>query len=450
MGRKNLYKIADWNPVTASHLLSRALFGFTKEDLDFALSLTIDDFVDNYLLKDLSEPPQSPGFWVTDTSNTNRTERSYELTFWWFNLMLTQGYSFRERMVLFWHNHFVSQLSVVRLPQLMYWQNKLFRDYAFGNFKELTKKVTTDPAMLIYLDGQKNHKDDPNENYARELMELFTLGIGNYTENDIVEAARALTGWQVEDLSSYFNSDRFDDTPKTFMGQTGNFNYEDIIDIIFTKEEVSKFICRKLYKEFVYFEPDEALVSEMAQIFRDNNYEIKPVLSTLLKSVIFYTDEVIGAKIKSPIEFILTLIKQLKISQPKYDYLRRTANLLDQVPFEPPNVAGWEGDKKWISTTTLPARHVYTDNIVSGEESEINIVEFARTFQSSENAEQFVDEMIGLYLQFPISENRRQFLLDTLLDGSAVYDWSTHNENSEKRLESFFKALFRLPEYQLC
>ncbi len=449
MGRKNLYKIADWNTRTASHLLSRALFGFTKEDLDFALSLTIEDFVDNYLLKDLPEP-QSPGFWVTDPSNTNRTERSYELTFWWFNLMLTQGYSFRERMVLFWHNHFVSQLSVVRLPQLMYWQNKLFRDYAFGNFKELTKKVTTDPAMLIYLDGQKNHKDDPNENYARELMELFTLGIGNYTENDIVEAARALTGWQVEDLNSYFNPDRFDDTPKTFMGQTGNFNYEDIIEIIFTKEAVSKFICRKLYKEFVYFEPDEALVSEMAQIFRDNNYEIRPVLSTLLKSVIFYTDEVIGAKIKSPIEFILTLIKQLKINQPNYDYLRRTANILDQVPFEPPNVAGWEGDKKWISTTTLPARHVYTDKIVNGDESEINIVEFARTFDSAENAEQFVDEMINLYLQFPLSENRRQFLLDTLLDGSAVYDWSTHNENSEKRLESFFKALFRLPEYQLC
>jgi len=444
-----LQQTTEWNTVTVSHLLSRTLFGYTKEDVNFALSKTLDDFVDNYLLADKPQP-QSPGFWVDDPSNTNRTERSYELTFWWMNLMLTQGYSFREKMVLFWHNHFVSDLSVVKLPQRMYWQNKLFRDYAFGNFKELTQKVTADPAMLIYLDGQKNRKEDPNENYARELMELFTLGIGNYSEGDIVEAARALTGWTVDGLNAVYNPDRHDETDKTFMGQTGNFDYLDIIDIIFTKDAVSKHICRKLFKEFVYFDPDETAVAEMAQIFRDNNYELKPVLSKLLKSVIFYNPEIMGAKIKSPVEFLTGVIKQFKIEHPNFDYLRKTANLLSQTLFSPPNVAGWEGDKKWISTTTLPARHVFSDKIINGKESDLDLIKFARSFDTAENAEAFVDEIIGLFLQFPISDSRRQYLLDLLLDGAAVYDWSTFNENAEKRLESFFSALLRLSEYQLA
>lgn len=445
---KGLQKTNEWNITTVTHLLSRTLFGYTQEDIDFALSKTLDDFVDNFLLAD-KPTPQNPGFWVDDPSTSNLTERSYELTFWWLNLMLTQGYSFREKMVLFWHNHFVSELSVVKLPQRMYWQNKLFRDHAFGNFKELTKKVTIDPAMLYYLDGRKNTKQDPNENYARELMELFTIGIGNYSENDIVEAARALTGWQVDGLTSYFDRDRHDETSKTFMGQTGNFDYNNIIDILFSKEEVSKFICRKLYKEFVYFEPNESNIAELAQIFRDNNYELKPVLSVLLKSVMFYDPETYGAKIKSPVEFLTTVVKQFKIEHPDYDYLRKTANQLAQTLFAPPNVAGWKGDKAWVSTTTLPARHVFSDRIIDGRKSDLDIIKYARTYSSSEDAEKFVDDIIRVFLQFPLSNNRRQFLLDTLLDGAAVYDWSTSNENADKRLESFFKALLRLSEYQL-
>lgn len=445
---KGLNKISEWNERSAAHLLSRTLFGYTKEELDFALSLTIDDYVDNYLLAE-TETPQRPGFWVTDTSNSNSNVRGYELTFWWFNLMLTQGHSFREKMVLFWHNHFVSEISVVNLPQRMYWQNKLFRDNAFGNFKDLTKAVSTDPAMLIYLDGTKNKASDPNENYARELLELFTIGIGNYTETDISEAARALTGWQVEDLNSYFDSEKFDDTPKTFMGQTGNFNHDDIVDIIFTREETANYICRKLFKEFVHFDVDETYVAQLAQIFRENNYELKPVLSTLLKATMFYSDEIIGAKIKSPIELIVGVHKQLKLETPDYEYLRVLANQLNQTVFSPPNVAGWPGDKIWISTNTLPARNTFTDRIVDGSRSELNIIEYARSYESAENAKQFVDDITKVFLQYPITDSRKNYLLETLLDGAEVYDWSTYNENAEARLIDFFKALLRLSEYQL-
>jgi uncharacterized protein (DUF1800 family) len=443
-----LNKINEWDERSAAHLLSRTLYGYTKEELDFALSLSIDDYVDNYLLAD-NAAPQSPGFWVTDTSNSNSNVRSYELTFWWFNLMLTQGHSFREKMVLFLHNHFVSEISVVKLPQRMYWQNKLFRDHVFGNFKELTKAVTIDPAMLIYLDGTKNRASDPNENYARELLELFTIGIGNYNETDIAEAARALTGWQVEGLGSYFDPERFDDTPKTFMEETGNFNHNDIVDIIFTREETASFICSKLFKEFVHYEPNETYIAQLAQILRENNYELKPVLSTLLKATMFYSDEIIGAKIKSPVELIIGLHKQFKIQNPDYEYMRVRANQLNQTLFSPPNVAGWPGDKLWISTNTLPARNTFTDRIVDGKESDFNIIEYARSYSSAENAVQFVEDITKIFLQYAATDNRKNYLLEILLDGAAVYDWSTYNENAEARLHEFFKALLRLSEYQL-
>jgi uncharacterized protein (DUF1800 family) len=446
--RNVLSKLTAWDSISASHLLSRTLFGHTKEDLNFALSHSLDDYVDNVLLSDSSEP-QSPGFWVDDTSSYNNSVRSSELTYWWYNLMLTQSHSLREKMVLFWHNHFVSEISVVDLPQRMYYQNKLFRQFSFGNFKELTKQVTINPAMLIYLDNTKNRKEDPNENYARELMELFTLGIGNYTENDIAEAARALTGWQVEGIESYFNTERFDDTPKTFMNETGNFNHLDIIEIIFKQPEVAKHLCRKLFKEFVYYEPDEIIIDQLSTIFRDNDYELKPVLSALLKSDYFHSSEIVGAKIKSPTEFMLPILKQFKVLKLDYEYMRNIAEDIGQTLFSPPNVAGWEGDKSWISTNTLPARNIFSDRIISGDKSSLNILEYARTFESSENAIQFVDDVIDLFFSYKLNENRKQYLLDILLDGAEVYDWSTYNENSIARLDSFFKSLCRLSEYQL-
>lgn len=451
---KSLNKITAWDEPAAIHILSRTLFGFTIKDIEFALSHTLDDFVDNYLLAD-KPAPQPPAFWVNDPSSINLTERTHELIYWWANLMLTQGYSFREKMVLFWHNHFVSEVAKVELPQRMYWQNKLFRDYAFGNIVELTKKVTIDPAMLIYLDGIKSTKNEPNENYARELMELFTIGIGNYTEEDIHAAARALTGWQVDGLTSYFNENRFDNSEKTFMGQTGNFNYENIIDIIFSRNETANFFCRELYKEFVYFQPDETFVTQLGDIFRNNNYELKPVLSTLLKSTLFHSDEIRGAKIKSPVELVTACMNQFKISTPDYNFIREVLESLQQELFSPPNVSGWDGDKKWISTITLPERNKFTDAIIEGEQgrnvlvSKFDIIEFVRTFESSENAEKLIDDLIKTFIQFPISENKRKLLLDTLLQGAAVYDWSTYAENAEARLISMFKTMLRLSEYQL-
>jgi uncharacterized protein (DUF1800 family) len=451
----NFNKISVWDEDAARHILARSLFGYTKQDVEFALSETLDNFVDNYLLADRPEPAQ-PGYWVNDPTNENNTERIRELIYWWYNIMLTQGFSIRERMVLFWHNHFVSDVSKVGLAQNMYWQNKLFRDFGMGNIIDLTKAITINPAMLIYLDGRQNRKGAPNENYARELLELFTLGIGNYSEQDIQEAARALTGWRVDGISSYFTESRFDEGEKTFLGQTGNFNHNDVVDIIFTQPEAAIFFCRELYREFMHVAIDEPSVETMAQILRANNYELKPVLSTLLKSVMFHTDEVRGAKIKNPIELIIGAMRQFNVGSPDYVYLRQVAAQIKQELFAPPNVSGWDGDKVWINTTTLPARNIFTDAVVNGRKPnggdltfQIDLVEYARTFPSSEDAVQLIDDISKIFLQFPLSENRKEYLLNTLLDGAEVYDWSTSDPLAEDRLKLFFKALMRLSEYQL-
>ncbi|MFA5659471.1 MAG: DUF1800 domain-containing protein [Oscillospiraceae bacterium] len=442
--------IPEWNIESARHLLSRTLYGYTKDELEFALSLSIEDYIDNYLL-DEKPQPAPPGVWVDFTMNQNTGERTSELAYWWFVQMLCQGHSFREKMVMFWHNHFVSAISTVNWPQRMYHQNKLFREYAFGNFKELTQKVTIDPAMLIYLDGYKNTAADPNENYARELLELFTVGIGNFNETDVAEAARSLTGWKVENITAYFEEANHDNTPKTFMGRTGNFDYPDIINIIFERPETAVFLCRELYTEFVFFEPDEAAISGMAEILRANNYNLKPVLSYILKEKLFSNPQIIGSKIKSPVEFLITFMRQMKIETPDYEYMRRTADEMSQTVFDPPNVKGWDGDKTWISTKTLPIRNIFTDNIINGRQYfEVDMIHFARSFGSSENALQFVNDVVSIFYQYPISEDKKTFLLKTMLDGAVVEDWSTYDNQAESRLKAFFKALLRTAEYQLA
>jgi hypothetical protein len=201
---------------------------------------------------------------------------------------------------------------------------------------------------------------------------------------------------------------------------------------------------------------DEDSISAMAQILRENNYELKPVLSTLFKSVLFHTDEVRGAKIKSPIELIIGVMRQFNVTTPDYVYLRQVAAQIKQELFSPPNVSGWDGDKVWINTTTLPARNIFTDAVINGKKPsgseltfQLNLVEYARTFSSSEDAAQLIDDIARIFLQFPLSENRKEYLLNTLLDGAAVYDWSTNDPLAEDRLKLFFKALMRLSEYQL-
>ena len=295
----------------------------------------------------------------------------------WFLTMITVG--FRERMTLFWQNHFVTQYDDYFVAMHAYRYLKLLREHALGNLKDFVHAIGTDPAMLRYLDGDSNRNLEPNENYARELLELFTMsptdkdGNGNYTQDDIVEIARALTGWVIDYLanSTVFIPSRFDDGEKTFFGRTGNFGYDEVVNIIFEERgaETAYFICEKLYTEFVYAVPDADIVQQLADELLANNYEVAPVMRILLKSAHFFDDQLAGSRIKSPVDLLAGMANEVMVlpSLEITGFLKAVASFLEQNLLNPPNVAGWPGYRSWISTTSLPIRWLVTDFLLFGD-----------------------------------------------------------------------------------
>jgi uncharacterized protein (DUF1800 family) len=449
-----------WNEANARHLLSRCLFGYSREDLSKALSYSsVQDFVDKELLAD-TQLPNAPGAWITEelvANDPNQGTRYRDFTYWWYQLMLNEKTSMREKMVLFLHNHFTSQRSKVTYPQHMYQQQALFRKYVFGDMRALTKEITVDSAMLIYLDGNGSNGNQPNENYARELLELFTIGIGNYTETDIKQAAKALSGWRVRALKPTFDNARYYTGNITFLGETGRFDYQKVVDIIFTKDATAEFFCKKLYKEFMYYQPDVAFVKKMAKIMRDNSYQLKPVLRFMLTSDEFYDTKIIGAKIRNPTEVMIGTLKAFELKTTDWAYVFDMGRILQQYLLEPPDVAGWAGQREFISSTTYAYRLGFTDSIINGKRangqvlpSKPDALKFARSFKSAEDAVALVDDIAKLLIRFPLSAQKKDYLLQTLLDGTIVSNWATSTPMADARIQRLLKAAMKLPEYQLC
>lgn len=445
------------------HLLARTLFGFSKDQFQQAMGYgTLEDLVDRALLS-TQKLPAPPNAWV-DTLPAQAQQDSgdagtwyRELTYWWYNRMITEGINMQEKMVLFLHNHFSCERDKVNYPQYMYQQNQLFRKYAFGNFKQLVKDVSIDPTMLIYLDGNNSRGTGPNENYGRELMELFTLGIGNYTENDIKQAAKVLSGWQVKGLTAAFDPTRWHkETSITIFGKAAQYNVNTLVDLIFEQKACAEFICRKLYKAFIYYKPDETFVTQMANVLRTNNYEMKPLLRFMLLSDHFYQASFRASRIKDPQELMVGALKGLQVKTPDIVNLYDMAKILQMQLFQPPNVAGWPGQRDWISSTTYSYRGGFTDSLLTGKRyngtavtGKLDAIAYARSFPNSEKAALFVNDVIDSLVLFPISDTKRQFLLDTMLDGTVAANWSTYTPQADARIVRLLKAIMRLPEYQL-
>ena len=292
-------------------------------------------------------------------------EEGRELRNWWVDEMLATDQPLTERMVLFWHNHFTSSFLKVRYPAALFRQNALFRREALGNFATLLKDVARDPAMLIYLDGMRSVARQPNENFGRELLELFTLGEGHYSEADIKAAARAFTGWTVDRETGEFRSreHEHDDGEKTFLGQTGRFDGEQIIAILLRHPRTAETIVEKLWREFVSLKPDPAEVKRLAASFRQG-YEIKPLMRSILLSAQFRDPANRGALIKSPIELIVGTVHVLGLPVPEKTQLVRMMQGLGQTPFDPPNVKGWAGGESWVTTYTLLLRQQFLRRMV--------------------------------------------------------------------------------------
>ncbi len=297
-------------------------------------------------------------------------QRSAELRAALMQQLCASPASLVERMTLFWHNHFTSGLQKVP-PQLMQRQHQLYRRHALGNFAELLRAVVTDPAMLVYLDGRGSRKAHPNENFARELLELFTLGEGYYGEDDVKAAARAFTGWNVHPASAVatYTPGQHDAAVKVFLGQRGHFGGDDIVAILLRQPRLGEFIVEKLWREFVSPVPDRTEVARLAQAFRDSGYQIKPLLRALFGSDAFWASENRATLVKSPVELLVGAARQIGLPADECRPLALTNRQLGQDLLAPPNVKGWPGHDAWITTATLLARDDALRKLLRGRQA---------------------------------------------------------------------------------
>ena len=381
-----------WDEGAAAHLLSRAGFGGTPEEISAVHAKGLERAV-----HDLVEPGAeayevaAPG-WAHpqdlrdlrrearmakergDNSKVREVrkmegEELLDLRRWWLGWMGATPAPLVEKLTLFWHGHFATSAEKVKDGYWMWRQNDTLRRHALGNFVSLAKAISRDPAMMIYLDLPQSRPEHPNENWARELMELFTVGIGNYSEQDVRESARAFTGYRLNLATQefYFAPRQHDAGPKKFLGRSGNFNGDDIIDILTSQPSCAQFIGRKLCRYFVADEPDTALVNSVAERLRAQKLEMKPVLRELFSSNDFYADAVVRAQIKSPVQFTVETCKLLECDLPPAPIAQNAMRQMGQVLFAPPNVKGWDGGKSWISTSTLLFRNNFANYLINGD-----------------------------------------------------------------------------------
>lgn len=516
-----------WGDEQIIHLLRRTMFGVKYEDVLALRQKTMTQAVDELLSPQPTPAPpvnnyntstynDPTGVKLDDTwvnapygDSTVNSKRRLSMTNWWIGQMIYQPHRrITEKMVYFWHNHFATEYVVVAYAHAMYNHHMLLRNNALGNFKTLVRGVTTDVAMLRYLNGYLNTKTAPDENYARELFELFTLGKNYkpiYTEDDIRAAAKILTGWRyrTNNWQAYFNDNLHETSDKRFSsffankkitgktGSDGAKETDELLDMIFTKQEVAKFIVRKLYRFFVYYDIDTTtefnVIIPLAQLMVNANWEIKPVLETLLKSEHFYDVLSRGCFIRTPLDYVIGTFRTFDIQLPSswrsdkeykvYNYLRYYMGLLGGEPNLPPNVAGWpafyqEPDyyQNWINSATMPRRMQFMDMMLgsgfsagTGTAIRIDPMHLAKKFYSPGDPNLLIDFYTSLLLGLDLSKNTKDnYKTMTLLTGQTQdYYWSnawaayignpnTSNTNIVKsRLSSLLIELTHMAEHNL-
>jgi uncharacterized protein (DUF1800 family) len=371
----------------ARHLLNRTGFGATDAEIRAYAPLDRVQAVDRLLAGARREAFVQPPAFVDDAftpyyklremsveermaAQRKLVEQGFELRAWWLREMLLTPSPLTERMTLFWHNHFATSQQKVRSSGLMYRQNALLRREALGNFAALLHAVSKDPAMLVYLDNAGSRKQAPNENFAREVMELFTLGEGHYGEQDVKEAARAFTGWSLDRDAGTFTYRRVwhDFGDKTVLASNGRFDGDDVLDILLARPEAAEFIAGKVWREFVSPTPDAKEVSRWAAVFRDARYEVKPLLRAALASDAFWSRDNRAALIKSPLELVVGTLRTFDIHPLDLRPAVFACAALGQNPFSPPNVKGWPGGEAWINSATLLARKQWVDRVFRGSD----------------------------------------------------------------------------------
>jgi hypothetical protein len=481
-----------FDAVKAAHLLNRATFGGKPDEVTHVMELGPERAVDHLLdFPDASADEQSK----TDLPDLSSVGEGYPKNFeerrvmlagkteeerkainmrlmmlnrealaatlnWWLRRMIDGKYPMQEKLTLFWHGHFTTSARDERSASAMWGQNETLRRNAAGNFRHFVKQISRDPAMLDYLNNQQNHKQHPNENYARELMELFTLGIGNYTEQDIKEAARAFTGWGHDGENFIFRRGDHDFGEKKFLGRSGNLDGDDIIETILAHHACAPYIAGRLLTYFVQDDPDPAICLNLGALLRDCNYDLRPVLQTMFTSRLFYSPSVIGGQIKSPIQLVIGTQRLLDARPPQEVQVMVALEQMGQVPFAPPNVKGWPGGRNWINTSTLFVRYNTAvwlaggGQPIQGGRGDVGRLIGARGMRGGrfgmypqfnpqpggDSVEQLVDLWVSRLIQRPIAPDRKKVLMDSVGDRA----------DSESELKKMIQLIVSMPEYQLC
>jgi len=504
-----------WDREKAAHLLARAGFGGTAHEIEKLYAMGLDEAVNSLvdyvdLPYEVAPPPipeelaQGPDRAVrramTDEERRQAEEERRkqerqafeEIRLWWMERMTLTPRAFEEKMTLFWHGHFTSGMSEVRNPVFMKEQNDFLRQHALGNFRDLVLGISKDRAMLVYLDGNRNNKQRPNENYARELMELFTLGVGNYSETDIKEAARAFTGWQFDDDGFVFRGRNHDYGEKKFLGRSGKLNGEDIVETIVENPACARFIARNILEFFCRPDPKKPLVEAFAAELRKQKFELRPAMKTLFRSQAFYHDDSRGCLVKSPTELLVGTARRLGIPVANLVAAERATAAMGQELMQPPNVKGWDGEQKWINTATLFQRYNTIGSMLNGgdgpardkmarrmtrratQDDEGNDEEagamtmggskVARSRLSGERQPEYdpiptvrefdlksAEDIVGFYerllLSRPLSERKRAQLVGYLDGDAGKFDASA--KNAGERVRTTVHLLCSTPEYQL-
>jgi uncharacterized protein (DUF1800 family) len=470
------YQPSDSDPfdrIKAAHLLNRAGFGGTEQEIAQVLKLGPRRAVEWMLgFPDAPAEKQTP----TDVPDLSSIQGDYprnylqrrllyrgkteeerkelnqmlrrrnrealeQMTAWWLKRMAYGPHPLQEKLTLFWHGHFTTSARDERQTNLMWRQNETLRQYAAGNFRQFLHAISRDPAMLDYLNNTQNRKQHANENYAREVMELFTLGIGHYTEQDIRQSARAFTGWTHNGEDYVFQKRQHDYGTKTFLGHTGDFNGDDILEIILRQPACAPFVAGELYQYFTTeADLEPALASSLGDIFRGANFQLRPLLRTILCSRAFYSPQVMGAQIKSPVQLTIGTIRMLNLEMPPARMVMGALDRMGQVPLAPPNVKGWPGGRMWINTSTLFVRYNSCLLLAGGVVPMVsqNYQELAE--QSDGSAQKAVDDWVSRLIQRPVEAGKKTVLIKAL-DG---------RPDRSENLKRMVQLIVSMPEYQLC
>nr|MDQ6931456.1 DUF1800 domain-containing protein [Candidatus Eremiobacteraeota bacterium] len=467
-----------WNARLAAHLLRRAGFGGTPDDVNRIARMRVHDAVESFIhfpaTANLPQPadvfdPYAQGLLpagamggkraMDAAGDMNRRSRLMEirkqsrqsilgLQKWWLDRMIATPAPLQEKMTLFFHGHFTTAAIQKGVwPSYVFNQNQLFRRSALGNLRDLTVAVSKDPAMLLYLDNARSAQSHPNENYARELMELFTLGHGNYSEADIRESARAFTGWTVNPRTGEFfeNSRLHDNGIKHFLGQSGNLGGEDIVTTIFRQPAASKFFASELLGYFVYADPEPALVDAVAASLRKHDFNLAPVMSQLLASNVFFSERAYRALVKSPVEFVVGSYKVFGLPQTD-PAAERALVQMGQILFYPPNVAGWPGGANWLTSQMMIARENFATGLVNSQMMQSSSSWLTSVPMSAGKASKQLIATILLGDASAAGEVR----LQSYLNGANTSALGTlSGENYDERVRGAAYLTMAMPAYQL-